>query len=244
MCLTYVQYYIYKRRGIEMFSLLLFFFCLLYSCWVLFCVCASILCCCCCCCWVGSLYSKCFSCLSHFVFVFCFCRFMLMHCSIFLFRLRIFCFLFSLLLFFSVCVICVCFSSLYRSLNILFAYNWIFACALFFLFLRACAFRSTRVLFVWVSLLFVQMDGVFLFYDLCWCCPSVCVFLLYSISLCVFKYLDQRVGFLFSLFSLLFNVSFFFFCLECKSSRVLFSILFCSDLSVAISFSRSMLLLF
>lgn len=57
---------------------------------------------------------------------------------------------FSLLLFFSVCVcvICVCFSSLYRSLNILFAYNWIFACALFFLFLRACAFRSTRVLFV------------------------------------------------------------------------------------------------
>lgn len=163
MCLTYVQYYIYKRRGIEMFSLLLFFFCLLYSCWVLlFCVCVLVF-------YVvvvvvgrGVCIQNVSSCLSHFVFVFCFVLSVYVD-ALFDFPLStayffLFPFFITFIFLACVCVICVCFSSLYRSLNILFAYNWIFACALFFLFCaRALFAQQGFCLCEWVCCLFRWM---------------------------------------------------------------------------------------
>lgn len=177
-------------------------------------------------CWEGFLF-----CMYVFVFLIsCFCLsvYVLMHCSIFFFRLCVcffFCFLFPF--FVSVCL-CFAFSSLYRSLNILFVV----------LLITGCFCLRSRVNSPQQKCCFV---GDFLFCLLCgWClflwpsdavaftaCVFVCsMWVLFTHSLS-FKYLDQRVGFS----SLLFN-DFLLFCLECKSSRVF---LFCSYLSTSFS---------
>lgn len=129
--------------------------------------------------------------------------------------------------FVSVCL-CFVFSSLYRSLNILFvfAYNWMFLLAL------SRLFASTKVLFC-EFVCFV--DGVF-FYDprtllrsllvflLCVCVCGCCLLILSHLNIWI-NVLDFHYCFSMILFFLLF-------CLECKSSRVF---LVCSYLSTSFS---------
>lgn len=161
MCLTYVQYYIYKRRGIEMFSLLLFL-CVWVSVYFL-CMCVL----------VGRVFVCMCMCLSHLS---CLCfnvvgLFVLMHCSIFFFRLFCCCFHFH---FVSACVGVFCFQF---SLPITkyfvcfcFAYNWMFC-------LRS-HIHSTKVIFfsVWVSFFHLWMvsfsmtTASSLLMFVCWVC--------------------------------------------------------------------------
>lgn len=127
MCLTYVQYYIYKRRGIEMFSLLFFSACVCSFCMRLgVCVCVSVFVCMC---WEGYFCVCVCVCLSFSFRVFCFCRFMFW-CIV---RFSSFdcVFAFFVFFFFSFCVCVFCFQfslpiTKYFVCLFVFAYNWMF----------------------------------------------------------------------------------------------------------------------
>lgn len=151
---------------------------------------------------LGGLF-VCVECLCVCVFLyvflsFSFRRFMfLMHCTIFFFRL---CLFFVCFHFVSVC--CFVFSSLYRSLNILFVLL-ITGCFC----LRSRIYSPQQMCFfcfvLWVIHVCVCLvDGVFFYDPLRTRCCVHCLWFLFAVFVWVlfthslsFKYLDQRVGF-------------------------------------------------
>lgn len=177
-------------------------------------------------------FCMCF-CLSHFVGLcfWCIVRFSSFDCVYFLF-------VFILCLY---VLFCFQFSLPITKYFVCFAYNWMFLLALSHLF------ASTKVLFLlcfvsdsclrlpcgWCLLLWPSADAAAFtacgFFLLCLC--GCCLLILSHLNIWI-NVLD---------FSLLFNDFFLLFCLECKSSRVFFSILF---LSFRLFLSLSMLLLF
>lgn len=151
---------------------------------------------------------------------------------------------------FCVCMFCFVFSSLYRSLNILFvcfAYNWMFLLALshFYSPQQKCIFFCFVLWVIHVCVCLV-VDGVFFYDPLRTRCCVHCLWFFFLLCLwcgcclLILSHLNIWINVL-DFFSLLFNDFFLLFCLECKSSRVFFSILF---LSFRLFLSLSMLLLF
>lgn len=144
-----------------------------------------------------------FVCVCFFLYVFLsfsFRRFMfLMHCSIFFFRLCVIFCLFS----FCVCMFCFVFSSLYRSLNILFVLL-ITGCfclrSRIFIRLNKSAFFALFcewfmfAFALWMVSFSMTLCGHAAAFTACGFCFAVFVWVLFTHSLS-FKYLDQRVGF-------------------------------------------------